>query len=75
MIADRGWQYIHAFGFRPMLFGTQAGPKTARSRGYQAERARLDRVLSQWGLRLSQRVTRSERQMSVCAAGPSSAEF
>jgi hypothetical protein len=27
MIADRGWQYIHALGFRPMLFGTQADPE------------------------------------------------
>jgi len=67
MIADRRWKYIHAIGFRPMLFDMQSDPEEFRDLGnepaYQDERDRLFGHLAQWGLRLSQRVTRSEQQM------------
>ncbi len=34
---------------------------------YEAERQRLAAALAEWGLRLSQRTTRSEQQMRGCA--------
>ena len=67
MVADRRWKYVHALSFRPMLFDMRTDPEELCDLGadpaYQRERVRLDRALFQWGLRLSQRATRSERQM------------
>ena len=67
MIADQRWKYIHAIGFRPMMFDMQSDPNEFRDLGddpsYQGERERLAGALAEWGLRLSQRATRSEQQM------------
>jgi arylsulfatase A-like enzyme len=67
MIADRRWKFIHAIGFRPMLFDLDSDPDELRDLGadpaHADERARLMAALSQWGLRLSQRTTRSEQQI------------
>jgi arylsulfatase A-like enzyme len=67
MIADRRWKYVHAVGFRPMLYDMQSDPNEFHDLGadpaYEGERDRLFRELALWGLRLSQRATRSEQQM------------
>jgi arylsulfatase A-like enzyme len=67
MIADERWKLIHMIGFRPMLFDLAADPDELKDRGADpacAEvRARLEAALAQWGLRLSQRTTRSEQQI------------
>ncbi len=67
MIADRRWKYIFATGFRPMLYDLQTDPHELRDLGAdpecQGERDRLFGALALWGLRLSQRVTRSEQEM------------
>ena len=67
MIADRRWKYVHAAGFRPMLYDMQTDPDELHDLGadpaHQAECDRLFHALALWGLRLSQRVTRSEQQM------------
>jgi arylsulfatase A-like enzyme len=67
MIADKRWKLIHAIGFRPMLFDLASDPQEFNDLGadpaYEAERARLEGALAQWGLRLSQRQTRSEQQV------------
>jgi arylsulfatase A-like enzyme len=67
MVADKRWKYVHAVGFRPMLYDLASDPGEFRDLGADpaqaAERARLAAALHQWGLRLSQRTTRSEAQM------------
>jgi arylsulfatase A-like enzyme len=67
MVADKRWKYVHAIGFRPMLFDLAYDPDELRDLGadpaYAAERARLAAVLDAWGLRQSQRTTRSDRQI------------
>jgi arylsulfatase A-like enzyme len=67
MIADKRWKLIHAIGFRPMLFDLASDPQELRDLGadpaFAAERARLEDALAKWGLRLSQRLTRSEQQI------------
>jgi arylsulfatase A-like enzyme len=67
MIADKGWKLIHAVGFRPMLFDLAGDPDEFDDRGADPACAdacaRLRAALAQWGLRQSQRTTRSEQQI------------
>ena len=74
MIADRRWKYIHAPGFRPMLYDLDADPDEFHDLGAHAscdgERQRLAGALARWGLRQSQRTTRSEAQI-MAARGTS----
>jgi arylsulfatase A-like enzyme len=74
MAADTRWKYMHAVGFRPMLFDMQSDPEELRDLGadpaYAAERERLAAALSEWGLRMSQRTTVSEQQI-LAARGKS----
>ncbi|MGD9924084.1 MAG: alkaline phosphatase family protein [Pseudorhodoplanes sp.] len=67
MAADKRWKYVHAIGFRPMLFDLQSDPEEFRDLGadpaYAAERERLSSALADWGLRMSQRTTISEAQI------------
>jgi arylsulfatase A-like enzyme len=67
MATDARWKYMHAIGFRPMLFDMQSDPEELRDLGadpaYAAERERLAAALSEWGLRMSQRTTMSEQQI------------
>jgi arylsulfatase A-like enzyme len=74
MVADKRWKLIHAPGFRPMLYDLETDPKEFRDLGAspasEIERQRLMAALHAWGLRLSQRTTRSEAQM-LAARGKS----
>jgi arylsulfatase A-like enzyme len=67
MIADKRWKYVHAIGFRPMLYDLEADASELRDLGadpaYAEERARLAAALHHWSLRQSQRTTRSEAEM------------
>ncbi|HJZ34279.1 MAG TPA: alkaline phosphatase family protein [Hyphomicrobiaceae bacterium] len=67
MVADKRWKYVHAVGFRPMLFDLRSDPNEFRDLGaepaFEAERQRLAAALAAWGLRLSQRTTLSEAQL------------
>ena len=67
MAADKRWKYVHAVGFRPMLFDMQSDPDEFRDLGadpaYAAERERLAAALAEWGLRMSQRTTVSESRI------------
>jgi arylsulfatase A-like enzyme len=69
MVADKRWKYIHAPGFRPMLFDLQTDPQELTDLGadpaYAGERQRLAAELSDWGLRLSQRTTRSDAALKA----------
>jgi arylsulfatase A-like enzyme len=74
MIMDRRWKYIHAPGFRPLLFDLETDPDELRDLGAapacEEERRRLADALARWGLRCSQRTTRSEAQI-LAARGKS----
>jgi arylsulfatase A-like enzyme len=67
MVADKNWKYVHALGFRPMLYDLRSDPNEFRDLGadpaYASECSRLLAVLHQWGLRLSQRTTLSDAQI------------
>jgi arylsulfatase A-like enzyme len=67
MAADSRWKYVHAVGFRPMLFDMQSDPDEFYDLGadpaFEAERARLAAALAEWGLRPSQRTTISDREI------------
>jgi arylsulfatase A-like enzyme len=74
MVADKRWKLVHAPQFRPMLYDLESDPNELRDLGadpaFEGERQRLMSVLNAWGLRLSQRTTRSEAQM-LAARGKS----
>ena len=63
MIADGRWKYMHAVGFRPMLFDLANRPERVHDLGadqaYADVRQRFNRALRDWALRSSQRITRS----------------
>lgn len=68
-IADARWKLIEAPGFRPMLFDLAADPQELVDRGEDpacaGEIARLQAALHAWGLRQSQRTTRSEDEIKA----------
>ncbi len=67
MVADKRWKYMHAIGYRPMLFDMENDPHELVDLGadpaFEAQRARLAGALSDWSLRLAQRTTLSEEQI------------
>ena len=67
MVADKRWKLVQPVGFRPMLYDLGADPDELRDLGAdpacEGERHRLMTALNAWGLRLSQRTTRSEEQI------------
>ena len=67
MVADKRWKLVQPLGFRPMLYDLAADPNELRDLGAdlacENERRRLMTALNAWGLRLSQRTTRSEEQI------------
>jgi arylsulfatase A-like enzyme len=67
MVADKRWKYIHAIGFRPMLYDLESDPNEFRDLGadpaFESVRQRFAAALARWGLRLSQRTTLSEAQV------------
>lgn len=64
MITDGRFKYVHAPGFRPMLYDMTEDPHEFRDLGddpdHAGTRERLHAALTEWGLRQSQRVTKSE---------------
>ncbi len=59
MVFDGRYKYIHADGFRPMLFDLKEDPGELTDRGddpaLEAERQRLDKCLMEWALKPRQR--------------------
>jgi len=64
MVCDKRWKYMHAIGFRPMLFDMEADPRELVDLGadpaHEAVRARMAQALFDWSLRNAQRTTVSE---------------
>ena len=70
MVCDGRYKMMHAQGgFRPMLFDLEADPNElndlAKGDDHGAVLARLYDYLREWGLRLSQRVTRSDEDLAA----------
>jgi len=67
MVVDRRWKYVHAEGFRPMLFDLENDPQELVDLGadpaHEAERARLLEALNLWARRQSQRTALSDEQI------------
>jgi len=69
MVADKRWKFIHAEGgFRPMLFDLQNDPQEFFDLGADPDQKEVIDLMYQrlgkWGRRMSQRVTRSDRDIS-----------
>lgn len=64
MVCDKRWKYMHAMGFRPMLFDMEADPQELVDLGaapaHEPVRARMAQALFDWSLRNAQRTTVSE---------------
>lgn len=69
MVVDERWKYIHAPGFRPMLFDLANDPHELHDLGddpaHQAQCERMYLVLAQWGLRQSQRTAISDERIAA----------
>jgi arylsulfatase A-like enzyme len=73
MCFDGRWKYIHAEGFRPLLFDLETDPDElvdlGASPAHAAERARLHEALFAWTRRHHNRITRTPQQVDRMAAG------
>ena len=72
MCFDGRWKYIHAEGFRPLLFDLETDPEELVDLGSAPEhedvRARLHEALFAWARRHHSRITRSPEQVDRMAA-------
>jgi arylsulfatase A-like enzyme len=68
MVFDGRWKYIHAVGFRPMLYDLENDPEELRDRGADsacsAECARLKDALLAWSLRDHNRITMPDARIA-----------
>lgn len=67
MVFDGRWKYIHAPGFRPMLFDLSEDPDEFRDRGAEALPAagRLRDALLDWALRDHNRITTTDARIAA----------
>ena len=70
MVTDGRWKFMHAEGgFRPMLFDLENDPDEFVDQGESDDHAQVIRLmydrLGKWGLRMSQRVTRSDEDIAA----------
>ncbi|MGH7048697.1 MAG: alkaline phosphatase family protein [Stellaceae bacterium] len=73
MVFDGRWKYIHATGFRPMLFDLESDPSELHERGADpacaGEGLRLREALLEWALRDHNRITTPEQTIAAYAEG------
>jgi arylsulfatase A-like enzyme len=73
MIFDGRWKYIHAEGFRPLLFDLETDPDEVVDLGavpaHEEVRARLHEALFAWARRHHTRITRTPQQVDRMAQG------
>jgi arylsulfatase A-like enzyme len=71
MVFDGRWKYIHATGFRPMLYDLVLDPDEFFDLGadprYEPERTRLREALLEWALRDHNRITISDEAIAPYA--------
>ena len=70
MVTDGRWKFMHVEGgFRPMLFDLENDPDEFVDLGESDDHAQVIRLmydrLGKWGLRMSQRVTRSDEDIAA----------
>ena len=69
MVCTDRWKFVHAEGFRPMLFDLEADPDELNDLGsdpaHAEIRTELFGYLNDWARRLSQRITMSPEQVDV----------
>jgi arylsulfatase A-like enzyme len=69
MVFDGRWKYIHAPGFRPMLYDLHDDPAELLDRGADPacaeERARLKEALLEWALRDHNRITMPDARIAA----------
>ena len=73
MVFDGRWKYIHATGFRPLLFDLASDPRELRDLGADpsraGERARLREALLDWALTDHNRITTPDARIAGYASG------
>jgi arylsulfatase A-like enzyme len=71
MVFDGRWKYIHASGFRPMLYDLQSDPQELVDRGEDPDcsdvSARLQAVLFDWALHPNNHITTSREKIAAYA--------
>jgi arylsulfatase A-like enzyme len=71
MAFDGRWKYIHASGFRPMLYDIESDPQELVDRGEDpscaAEIARLQAALFDWALHPNDHITTSREKIAAYA--------
>ena len=73
MVFDGRWKYVHATGFRPLLYDLATDPQEFHDLGadprYANEGARLRGALLDWALRDHNRITMPDRRIEAYARG------
>jgi arylsulfatase A-like enzyme len=73
MAFDGRWKYVHATGFRPLLFDLASDPRELVDLGadprHEAERARLREALLDWALTDHNRITTPDSRIEDYAGG------
>ena len=73
MVFDGRWKYVHATGFRPLLFDLRSDPLELRDLGadpvYADERGRLREALLGWALADHNRITTGDARIASYANG------
>ncbi|MGI3168553.1 alkaline phosphatase family protein [Pseudooceanicola sp. C21-150M6] len=73
MVFDGRWKYVHAEGFRPMLYDLKSDPEELRDLGadpaHAAERDRLEKMMLRWSLQHHNRVTISDEVIAQRSDG------
>jgi arylsulfatase A-like enzyme len=73
MVFDGRWKYVHATGFRPLLYDLATDPQEFRDLGadprHARESARLREALFGWALRDHNRITMPEQKIAAYANG------
>jgi len=68
MVFDGRWKYVHAEGFRPMLYDLESDPQEFHDLGadpsYAGECERLSELMCQWARRHHSRVTVSDERIA-----------
>jgi len=69
MIATERWKYVHAEGFRPMLYDLAEDPQELTDLGadnsHEAVRREMAEMHFEWARRISQRVTKSDAEIEA----------